>query len=613
LVGDAVLLIKKPQPPPRFPFNSIDMKFHNKKIDFADSFSYMSKYSLLVILFLIAVGVARIASTYKVFSHTFDEPAHIACGLEWLDLGSYNYEAQHPPLARVAVAIGPFLDGTRIPEHSRSFLRTVSKERAEHASLFLKDVHELIATMWIDGKEILYHNHKYLRTLTLARMGTLPFFIIASFIVWFWARSLFDDITGIVAVILFTTLPPVLAHAGLATTDMAITATLAAFLFAYSRWNHQPSLAQSLILGAAAAFAVLSKYTSLLFIPASVFALTLLKWISERNTSESGIPFGRKHLTIVFSVMVALFIIWGGFRFTLSSITSKDLRPHEAIDRVIGSKGLFHDIGTDILEAPVLPAIEFFGGIYEAVYHNEIGHKSYLLGERSTKGWWYFFLVALGVKTPIPFIIFTFIGFFFLFKQALQQKYWVALEPAICAVSILIGCILVGNIDIGVRHVLPVYPLFAITAGFGAVGLWKIRHYRLLGRSVVIILLLWQLTTSFLAHPDYLAYFNEFAGRHPERILVDSDLDWGQDLNRLSKKLKELGIKKVAIAYFGWADLNQHGLPEFETLLPNQQVNGWVAVSITNIKKYPGYSWLEKYQPVMVVGKSIRLYNIKKN
>ena len=157
------------------------MKFHNKKIDFAGNFSPRIRYSFLIVLFLIAVGVGRIVATYKVFSNTFDEPAHIACGLEWLDLGSYNYEAQHPPLARVAVALGPFLDGTRIPEHSRSFLRMVSKERAEHASLFLRDVQKLIATMWTDGKEILYHNHKYLRTLTLARMGTLPFFIIGIF------------------------------------------------------------------------------------------------------------------------------------------------------------------------------------------------------------------------------------------------------------------------------------------------------------------------------------------------------------------------------------------------------------------------------------------------
>jgi Dolichyl-phosphate-mannose-protein mannosyltransferase len=588
------------------------MKSHNKKIDFADNFLHTSKYSFYIVLFLIAVGVWRIVATYKVFSNTFDEPAHIACGLEWLDLGSYNYEAQHPPLARVADAIGPYLDGARIPERSRSFLKTLTQKRARDASLFRNDIQKLIATMWADGKEILYQNHTYQRTLTLARMGALPFFILASFIVWFWARRLFDNITGVTAVILFTTLPPVLAHAGLATTDMAITATFAAFLFAYTRWNDQPSLSRSLILGAASALAILSKYTSLLFMPACLLSLSLLKWFSERGTSGSRIPFNRKHLTIVFSMMIGFFMIWGAFHFSLSAITSKELRPHKSIDRIIGSKGVLHDIGTDVVEAPILPAIEFFGGIYEAKTHNEQGHTAYLLGERSMKGWWYFFLVALAVKTPIPFMIFTVIGVFFLFKQARQQEYRPAFEPVICAVSILIACILVGNIDIGVRHVLPVYPLLAITAGFGAVGLWKVRHHALLGRSIVIVLLLWQLTTSFLAHPDYLAYFNEIAGRHPERILVDSDLDWGQDLNRLSKKLKELGIKKVAIAYFGEADLDQFGLPEFEPLLPNQKANGWVAASITNIKKYPGYSWLERYQPVMIVGKTIWLYNIKK-
>jgi hypothetical protein len=154
--------------------------------------------------------------------------------------------------------------------------------------------------------------------------------------------------------------------------------------------------------------------------------------------------------------------------------------------------------------------------------------------------------------------------------------------------------------------------LLSITAGFGVVRLWNVQHMRLLCRSLTLVLVFWQITISFMSHPDYLAYFNELAGKHPENITVDSNLDWGQDLERLSKKLKELGVNKIAIAYHGWADLNQHGLPEIEILLPDRPVNGWIAISISKIKMFTGYSWLEKYQPKTIVGKSIWLYHITK-
>src|SRR5580704_1147981 len=76
--------------------------------------SFVGRHSLAIFLVLVAVASARIIATYTVFNHTIDEPAHIACGMEWLDKKVYRYEPQHPPLARVMTAIGPYLAG----EHS---------------------------------------------------------------------------------------------------------------------------------------------------------------------------------------------------------------------------------------------------------------------------------------------------------------------------------------------------------------------------------------------------------------------------------------------------------------------------------------------------------------
>jgi len=122
-----------------------------------------------------------------------------------------------------------------------------------------------------------------------------------------------------------------------------------------------------------------------------------------------------------------------------------------------------------------------------------------------------------------------------------------------------------------------------------------------------------------ISHPDYIPYFNELAGNHPEDILVDSDLDWGQDTKRLGKRLREVGAKEVTFGTLLIADLEkEHGFPpnqkEMDVMNPSP---GWNAVSLTNWKeyrfglvdRYPEYKvWPERYEPLERVGKSILLY-----
>jgi hypothetical protein len=135
---------------------------------------------------------------------------------------------------------------------------------------------------------------------------------------------------------------------------------------------------------------------------------------------------------------------------------------------------------------------------------------------------------------------------------------------------------------------------------------------------LVLLLLSWHLAASIRIHPDYLAYFNEFAGQHPERILVDSDLDWGQDLLRLSATLQQKHVDELSIAYAGSAglDLTQFSLPRFKQLAPHQPTTGWVAISLLRLKAgglgFPSdsFTWLNAYHPVCDVGRSIRLYYV---
>ncbi len=164
-----------------------------------------------------------------------------------------------------------------------------------------------------------------------------------------------------------------------------------------------------------------------------------------------------------------------------------------------------------------------------------------------------------------------------------------------------------ANINIGIRHVLIVYPLLALAAAALAPVLRRSRW----ALGIVTVLVVWQAVDSARAHPDYLAYFNETVGDRPDRYRVDSDLDWGQDLDRLAAVARELGIDHLNVEYFGSAEITKHGLPEIAELVPGEPASGWVAVSLTPFRRRAEtFAWLEQYEPRRLVGKSILLYYI---
>jgi hypothetical protein len=534
---------------------------------------------VLVVAFL-AIGVARIVSTYHVFNQTWDEPAHVAAGMQWLDRGQYTYEPLHPPLARVMVALGPRLAGIRSAGHDN---------------------------VWLEGNSILYAGGRYDRNLALARLGVLPFFLLATLVVFAWARRIGDAADAVCAVLLFTTLPPVLAHAGIATTDMAVTATIALAAYCLTLWLGQPTRERSLLLGLTLGLALLSKLSALLFLPAAGVAVALCRRGEQRASEIGSAPNRTTRLRLTYAA--ALLTVWAGYRFAVGPLTAPQAAHASAVPAAWPSLDR-------LARAKVFPAPALFEGLGQLAAKNRAGHKSYLLGEVRTTGWWYFFPVALAVKTPLPFLLLTGIGIVVAWRAYSGSDRRRRLEPAAIALAILVVC-LPSRINIGLRHVLPMYPFLAIVAGMGVGGLWRAQRARPAARALAVLLVGWQLAASARAHPDYLAYFNELAGRHPERILIDSDLDDGQDLKRLADTLRARRIPEVSLAYAGSATAAEHGLPPIHWLEPHQRVTGWVAASLYSIKlgslDRPGhddFAWLERYQPVALVGQSIRLYYI---
>ena len=534
-----------------------------------------------VLLACMATGVARIAVTYPVFNQTWDEPAHVAAGMEWIDRGTYTYETLHPPLGRVLTAVGPRLAGIRSGGHE---------------------------SVWLEGNSILHAGGRYDGNLALARLGVLPFFLVASLLVFLWAHRVGGRLAAAGAVLLFTTLPPVLAHAGLATTDMAVTSTVVLAAYCGLLWLDRPTVVRSLVLGIAAAAAVLSKFSALLFLPAAAAAIALIRWSTRESSAEKAPAMSRtRALRVTF--LAALLAVWMGYRFEVgplvpssASLVEADSAREDALERLVA--------------APIFPAPALFEGVGHLAAKNRAGHKSYLLGEVRDTGWWYFFPVALAVKTPLAFILLVGAGAFAAARSPPGRERGRQLEPIAIAIAILLVC-LPSRINIGLRHVLPMYPFLAIIAGVGLARLVNLRRAAPAGAACAALLVGWHLAASIQAHPDYLPYFNELAGDHPERILVDSDLDSGQDLKRLADTLRARGVPAVWLAYAGSATVTEHGLPSVRWLQPHQPVKGWVAASLYSLKLgslgtrgHDDFAWLDHHDPVARVGSSIRLYYV---
>lgn len=499
-------------------------------------------------LLTIVLGAARIAATHKQFSLTYDEPAHIAAGMQLLDEAEFTYEPLHPPLSRVAAALGPYLAGY----HS------------QHGG-----------DMWVEGRRIFYGNggRPDFEMLALARLGILPFFVACLVIVWLWTDRYVGAVEGALAVIVLGNLPVFLAHSGLATTDAPFAATFAAAFFAFLLWLERGSPTRGLMLGAAVALAVCTKLSALLFLPAACGAVLAYRWFCEgRNwrPTELFVPWHR----ILAPLATFLLTVWV----------------------VYGCK-------TD----PLYGMTSLARGIGELMAFAGKGEPSFFLGEIRAHGSWAFFPVLLLVKSPIPFLFAVAVGTAVLVLR--HRLDWRRMAPLLGALAV-IASVVPSTINIGLRHILPVFPLLAVVA---AVGLGRLLAGPLVSPRAALagLILFWQVGETAAAAPNYLSYFNQIALGEPQRIVVGSDLDWGQDVKQLIAALKKRQVTRVHLAVHTSADLRRHDFPPFETLYPGEATTGWIAVSEQVLAFYcAGYRWLDAYQPVARIGTSIRLYYV---
>jgi hypothetical protein len=552
--------------------------------------------SRLVVSLLIAISLVRIAFSYVDTAQSFDEPCHVAAGIEFLDKGTYTLDPVHPPLARIAIGLPLYMAGERYP----SLPQNDPNSRNYN----------------VVGNDILYGSGHYMRNLVLGRMGVVPFFVLGAVIAYLWTRRLMGETAAIFAVLLYTTTPTILAFSSIAYTDIVAASTQLMAMFIFSLWLETPDRTRTIWLGIALGIAFLAKLTFVLFLPASAVCMAFV-WFFKRR-GQPGAKLSQRTIRLVAAFALAAVVVWAGYGFSMkrlqetTGITSQTMPSFQHFPSPLRSAAR-----TLVARNPRVPAAELLNGVATAWVLNGTASQSYLFERVKAGGWWYYYLVDLGVKLPIPLLILFAAGLFGVLKQWKNPKILLPL-------SALAGVLLITmhvKYQVGVRHILVAIPLIAIVAAVGCTSLLQRTSLPSAAKWVVALLLVWQVVESGASQSDFLAYFNQLAGRDPSKVLVTGcDLDCGQDLFRLARELRTRHIDKINLAIWSSADMDRSGLPPYE--IPSSPgYSGWIAVSARALRRGdvlhqtlpPSYfDPLQQQRPVALVGKTIQLFYIPK-
>ena len=541
----------------------------------------------------ILVLVVRTAATHRVFTHTVDEPSHIGKGMEMIQHNSYTLARTEilfqPPLGRVLLAVGPYLQGCRLAPQS------------EPEMVF---------------KKVLYSGNDYWKALRLARLPVLLFAAAAVLLTYRWARRI-SPWTAAGAVAILACTPTFIAHSGLATLDVPSAASIVAAAYALRRYLERPSYAAAAIFAVFFGLGAAIKFTMILYMPLLVVLFFLYDRgdvLAKLRWENQGRPAWRTLLRhAACGGAVAAFSIWAGYGFQAGPFRTPDQRPHDFLDKLSFGNAALQNALYTVLESH-FPASAFIDGLYSGLRLNASGYGTYLLGKYS-HGWWYYFPVTLALKITLPMM-----GLLLLGVATLPLLDGVKRREAgffFIAAGGYLALVMFSSLNIGIRHLVPMLPFMAVIAALGFTPGLRVGARLQNGfRIAAIALLVGHGVESVRAHPDYLAYFNAFVPRGREHdYLLDSNLDWGQDIDRLSRVVALRGIDSLGVLCLSNADYAQHGIHAIEgDWTSREKARGWLAISahilrgVTHIP-HDEYAWLEDVEPVERVGKSIFLYH----
>ncbi|MCX6985694.1 MAG: glycosyltransferase family 39 protein [Lentisphaerae bacterium] len=525
-------------------------------------------------------------------SATFDEPVHITGGLCYWKFDDYRINPENGNFPQRLAAI-PLLFETPM---NAAYTKSPSIEVNE----------------WLTAYDFLYKKgNDPDRIFMLGKTMIVLLSLVLGLAVYLWSRKLFGPGPAAFSLILYAFCPTVLAHARLVTSDIAATLGFIASSWAIWHMLQKITVPRLLLSSLCLSLLFISKMSAPMIIP--MYLIMIAVKIRECPELELVLPGHRilklktqasQLLAFIFAgiinVIVIAFFIWMSFGFRYSMMnddTGKRVIMEENWQNILKDSGISGKVVDFSRQHRLLPEAYLFG--FQFVLKNSAYRYAYLNGEHKLTGWWYFFPYTCLIKTPLPiigiFILATFLAIRRL-KVLPSAEALAKLKPftPLFVLIAVYGIFAVtSKMNIGHRHVLVLYPAAFILAGAVIPLLKKSSPYL---RASLVFLLLWFLAESLAIWPHYLAYFNQIAGgpKNGYRHLVDSSLDWGQDLKGLGKWLKSKGLLNqnktdIYVSYFGIASIDYYArgvkkLPSYheqESNVPFELKGGVYCISAT--------------------------------
>ena len=568
---------------------------------------------LLLAHWLMAVSSVREKST------TFDEVAHLTAGVSVWRTGDYRLVPEHPPLAHLWAAAPVAASGARFPRLDQPGWRC--------------------SDQWNLGRQLFYecgNDPQVMLTRGRAMIALMSVALGAA--VWLWSRRLFGESGGIISLALYVFSPTMLAHGRLITTDLSAALFFLIAVGVFWRMLHRISLITVMLGALATAALLLSKMSAVLILPIAG-VLVVIRLVVNRPTTVAW-PFGCEvrsrpgqlgawFLAGLTQGLIIVFLIWAAYGFQFAAMrdaqpgrdrfyVSADLPARtSAWDYMLDGLGHTGPVLSWARDRALLPEAYLFG-LASTLKHAQ-ARPAFLNGRTRLHGWWYFFPYCFLVKTPLPLL-----GV--LLMAAAPLGIWIGPRRTerptgprwrsvfdglyrtapLWTLFVIYWCFAMGSeLNIGHRHVLPVYPVLFVLAGRASI--W-IRSPRRPVRLVVPAMVGLLAAASLMTWPHYLTYFNVLAGgaRHAYKHLVDSSLDWGQDLPGLKRWLDrhhtpearaggDAAPPPVYLSYFGMGlpkhygirarALPSYGLWSTEPLWTSRLTGGVYCISATTLQQ----------------------------
>ena len=533
---------------------------------------------------------------------TGDETVHLTGGYSYWRFNDYRFHPENGNLSQRWAAL-PLL---------------ISKPRLEPrdwpADWKNSDV-------WMAGQHFFFESGNNIDYLLLCARTTMVFWSVATgLLVFFWARALWDDAGGLFSLGLYVLSPTALAHGPLVTSDMFATFWLLTATAAWWRVTEKVDAGRLGLSLATVAVASVAKFSCLLLLP--IAALIVVWRIFQprpiavnvgRDRCDRQVISTAGKLSLFGSVaalhlLTAAVVIWACFGFRYSAFASDLPRASDffsSFDQMLPSSGCTRWLLVNARHYRVLPEAFLQGLVY--VFYAARERPAFLAGEYASTGWWWFFPFAFVVKSSIAELLTCLSLIVWVVIHWLREGRRILLRAEPLVPLLVFGLVygtasLSSHLNIGQRHILPLYPILFIFAGAlaqaargissetvsatsragdvdpaamrgsaGMIGHRRIYHAQnpaAIGAALVAIIIGIAVAETYSIRSNYLSFFNQLAGgpKNGWRLLGDSSLDWGQNLPQLGTWLDEhrQPDESVYLSYFGADDPFYRGIKAVE-------------------------------------------------